>query len=220
MVQTVVIGIVLALNAWFFGCIAVMWHKYHKVKEFINLNTLCKKKKLLVLVLFVLLGASIAWLFSIYGWAYTKSIRYLVLLFGVLIIAYIDLISKIIPNKILLVLLGSRSVILTVEIIIYNHSVIELLSSSFGGMIIGFVFFILAYYLSKKGIGMGDVKLISVIGFYVGTAVLYAIIIFSLIACIVYSVIQLMRKKLTTKSFIAFGPFVAIGTFIAIVLGF
>ena len=70
------------------------------------------------------------------------------------------------------------------------------------------------HYISKKGIGMGDVKLISVIGFYTGTAVLYAIIVFSLIACIVYSLIQMARKKVTAKSFVAFGPFVAIGTIV------
>lgn len=220
MIYKVLLGAILAVVAWFLGCIAVMWHKYHKVKKFLNWKSMCKKNKMLALILFLILGIGVSAIFSIYGWTYTKCIRYLILLFGVLILAYIDSKSQIIPNKILIIMFAIRCLLLIVELILYRYAAIELLSSAFGGLVIGFVVFILAYYVSKKGMGMGDVKLISVIGFYTGTAVLYAIIVFSLIACIVYSLVQMARKKVTAKSFVAFGPFVAIGTIVAIVLGF
>lgn len=216
----VLIGLLVAVVAWFFGCVTIMWHKYNEVKRFLTWESMCKKNKVLALILFLTLGIGVSLLFSVYGWTYTKCIRYFILLFSVPIIAYIDAKSQIIPNKILAGLVMLRSIILVVELILYKHAAVELLSASLGGMIIGFVFFILAYYISKKGIGMGDVKLIAVIGFYTGTSVLYVIIVFSLLACIVYSMIQLIRKKVTVKSYVAFGPFVAIGTIVAITLGF
>lgn len=219
MIQIIIISLITGIVAWFFGCLVVMQYKYNKVKEFVNFRTFCKKNKILALMFFLILGVLAAFIFHVYGWLWTKCLRYLILMYGMLIIAYIDAKKHLIPNIILIVLLWIRVCLLILEMTLYKYAVVQLLSSAFGGMIIGFVFFIFAYLISKKGIGMGDVKLAAVIGFYTGAAILYAIMIFALVLCIVYSGIQMLRKKLTTKSFVPFGPFVAIGTVIAIFLG-
>ena len=219
MIQMMIVAVAVGILSWFFGCLAVIEYKYHRVKEFINLKIFLRKKKIVVLLLFLCIGIGTSVLFETYGFLWTKSIRYLILMYGMLVIAYIDAKSRIIPNKILLVLLGIRAIWLILELVLYSQAFIELISSAMGGLIIGFILFIFAYAISKKGIGMGDVKLISVIGFYTGVSVLYSIILFSLILCILYSVVQMLRKKITAKSFVPFGPFVAMGTIIAICLG-
>lgn len=219
MIISIALGGIFGIFAWFIGCVAVMWHKYHKVKEFLNGKTFLKKKKIGALLLYIGVGMAAGGIFHIYGWYASKIFKYLVLIYGMLLISYVDHQSHIIPNKILLVLFGIRWALLLVEMILYPTAIVELLSSALGGMIIGFIIFILAYFISKKGIGLGDVKLVAVIGFYTGTSVLYAIMILSLFSCVVYSIVQLIRKKITTKSFVAFGPFVAIGTILALFLG-
>ncbi|MCM1161039.1 MAG: A24 family peptidase [Roseburia sp.] len=182
-------------------------------------KTYIKEKKIWRLLLYICIGAAAGAVFHVYGWLPSKVVRYLILIYGMLLIAHIDYKNHIIPNQLLLCLLGIRFVLLIIELISYSNAVIELLSSAFGGMFIGFFIFLIAYYISKKGIGMGDVKLIAVIGFYTGASVLYGIMIISLLCCVVYSVVQLIRRKLTTKDFVAFGPFVAIGTVLALFLG-
>lgn len=219
MVMTMILCAALGVAAWFFGCIAVMWQKYHKIWEFIKVQTFMKKNKILVLLIYMLLGTGAGALFYTYGWMPTKILKYLILIYGVLVIAYIDYQSQLIPNFILLVLFAVRSILLIVELCTYKTAWMELLASAFGGLTIGFLLFILVYFISKKGMGLGDVKLVAVIGFYTGTAVLYMIIIFALLCCVLYSVVQLMRRKLTTKDYVAFGPFLAVGTIIALFLG-
>lgn len=187
--------------------------------EFLNIHTFTKKKKLLALLLFIILGMAAGAIFHIYGWTVTKFLKYLILMYGVLIIAYIDSQTHLIPNFILVGLFFIRMVLLAVELVIYPTARMELLANAFGGLVIGFLIFIIAYFISRKGIGMGDVKLVAVIGFYTGTAVLYAIMILSLVCCVVYSLVQLARRKLTTKDYLPFGPFVAIGTVLALFLG-
>lgn len=219
MAQMIIISLITCILAWFFGCLVVMKYKYNQVKEFMHIKTFCKRNKILALLLFLILGILAAVIFHTYGWLWTKGLRYLVLMYGMLVIAYIDAKKHLIPNIILLVLMAFRWIFLILEIALYRYATVQLLSSAIGGMVIGFVFFLFAYLISKKGIGMGDVKLAAIIGFYTGAAILYAIMILALILCIIYSGVQMLRKKLTAKSFVPFGPFVAIGTVIAIFLG-
>lgn len=205
--------------AWFVGCITVMWWKYHAIKRFMHKSIFLKGKKMLALLLFVVLGALAGATFCLYGWMPTKIVKYLVLMYAVLIIAYIDGQTHLIPNVILAVLFGFRILVLMIEMFVYPTARMELLANAFGGMMLGFLLFFIAYLISRKGIGMGDVKLVAVVGFYTGTTVLYAIMILALVCCVLYSVVQLIRHKVTTKDMVAFGPFVAIGTVLALFLG-
>lgn len=202
MAISIIMSSLLGIAAWMLGC-----------------RTYIKKKKIWELFLYICIGAAAGVVFHVYGWLPSKVIRYLVLIYGMMLIAYVDHEDRIIPNRILLCLSGIRFVLLVIEMVLYSNAIMELLSSALGGMFIGFIIFLIAYYISRKGIGMGDVKLIAVIGFYTGTSVLYGIMIISLFCCVAFSVVQLIRKKLTTKDFVAFGPFVAIGTVLALFLG-
>lgn len=77
----------------------------------------------------------------------------------------------------------------------------------------------LAYAVSRGGIGMGDIKLFAVIGAYVGSGSVAASMLLSMIAAAVFSGVMIARKKLKIKDEIALGPFVAIGTILTLLIG-
>lgn len=82
------------------------------------------------------------------------------------------------------------------------------------------LFFLLLYVITKRrGIGLGDVKLAFLLGFFLG----YPKIIFALYAAFLtgalVGVILMMRRKKSLKSKIAFGPFLIVGALIAMLFG-
>lgn len=123
MIQMIAVAFILGIVSWFLGCLAIIQHKYHKVKVFFKWKTFLKKKKLAALLLFLCLGIGAVVLFSVYGWLWSKTIRYLILMYGMLVIAYIDAKSHIIPNRILLVMLGIRFVWLALECLLYRDEI-------------------------------------------------------------------------------------------------
>lgn len=113
-----------------------------------------------------------------------------------------------------------RGILLVAEIISYPAYWKELLISSFGGLAAGLFFFLIAYFLSRKSIGMGDVKLAAVLGWYLGLSLIWWDLAVGLCFAGLYCVIQLLRKKLTMKDSIPLVPFLAIGTIAVLLLGF
>lgn len=161
-------------------------------------------------------------LFSLYGFVLLKMVRYLVIMLSVYLIAIIDHREMIVPNRILSVLLGIRGGILIMECIQNRNSeyLKEIVISPFLGFILGGGIFFLCWLLTKKGIGAGDVKLFAVIGAYTGSGVLFPIMFLSALLSAVYGIIMLGFHKLKWKDSIPFGPFVAAGTMIALLMGF
>ncbi len=160
--------------------------------------------------------------FHFYGYSIIKIIRYLLLIYFLLIVARIDIKSKIIPNQMLIFMLWMRAFLLIPEIIlnIQLGYTLQLILAPILGMLFGGGIFLISYIISRKGIGMGDVKLFALIGAYTGPGVLMPCMIISLCLSALYSIIMLVRKKLTLKDSFAFGPFAAAGTIVALLIGF
>ncbi len=80
---------------------------------------------------------------------------------------------------------------------------------------ITFAVMILLYFLSKKGLGMGDILLISSCGLALGPL---KTVMFIFIACVCGILAALtLHKKMKDK--IPFGPFLSIGAYLSLVLG-
>jgi leader peptidase (prepilin peptidase)/N-methyltransferase len=81
-------------------------------------------------------------------------------------------------------------------------------------------FFLLAAIASPRGMGMGDVKLVAVLGLYLGRAVGPAILI-ALVLGVVVGAAIIARKGTTAgrKTAVPFGPFLAVGGLIAFFVG-
>lgn len=176
-----------------------------------------KKKFFMLLLLTEVLSC---FLFCKYGYHWTKILRYLCLTGFMLFLAVIDHKKSIVPNRLLAVMMVIRAVLLVIEIAAYPVYWKEKIISAAGGMLAGLILFLLAYFLSRKSIGLGDVKLVAVLGWYLGLSLIWWDLVAGLLLAGIYSVVQLARKKLSMKDSIPLVPFLAAGTILILLLGF
>lgn len=87
-------------------------------------------------------------------------------------------------------------------------------------MLIGSGLFAISKAISKNGVGMGDIKLVGALGFYLRTYTLMGVLIVSLVSIALYGLFKVFTKKATTKDEIPFAPFIAFGVTACMLLGF
>jgi leader peptidase (prepilin peptidase)/N-methyltransferase len=128
-------------------------------------------------------------------------------------IAVIDLDVQRIPNA-----LTGPAAILAVALgaLLDPGHLPEQLAAGFGALL----FFYLPALIHKKGMGMGDVKLVGVLGLYLGRAVAPAIFIALILGVVVGAGVVAMKGVSDgRRAKIPFGPFLAIGGLIAFFVG-
>lgn len=167
-----------------------------------------------IIVLIALLCEFIAFEYGI-----LKILRYLVLVQGLFVIAWKDHKEQIILNNHLMILMGIRTFLLICEWLVYPTYGLSILLSSLMGALIGILVFGICYLVSRGGMGAGDVKLMAVLGFYVGRSVIMSVMILAVLSSAIYSIVNLIRKKTSLKAEIPFAPFIMIGTILAMALG-
>jgi len=84
---------------------------------------------------------------------------------------------------------------------------------------IGFVILLLPALVSRSGMGWGDVKMAGLIGFMVGYPRVFVAILGGIILGGVVAIFLIIIKRKTRKDGIAFGPFLALGSFLALMWG-
>lgn len=135
------------------------------------------------------------------------------------IIGYIDARERIVPNSLIGIGLLFWLVLMLLDIFVGGTPWRQLLAfSGIGGIVCGGVLFVIAL-IAKSALGMGDVKLFLVLGLLYGLTDAYGILLFSVIAMGIVSIILLIAKKVTRKSTIPMAPFVIIGFLLSILAG-
>lgn len=134
-------------------------------------------------------------------------IQILLLITTGIAIIYFDLKERIIPNKIVLFLLvaGIFITILDKENL-YSHII--------GFFIVGGLIFLLT--IITKGFGMGDVKYMFAIGLLLGLKIGINSLLLGFVLGGFGSGIMLVMKKVKKTDKIAFGPYLVIGSIIAL----
>lgn len=132
--------------------------------------------------------------------------------------AYIDKQQHIIPNKIIAVGFLARMIIWIIEYLIKPDSFFNTLKSDVISCVVVLVFFLICSFVVKNGLGMGDVKLIGLLGIYHGLSGIFSQLFFSLLVAFILAVYLLIRKKKTGKDVIPFAPAMLIGSVIATIL--
>lgn len=130
----------------------------------------------------------------------------------------IDSKTRLIPNLLILIALGLGILILVIEFIFCRDVFFGSLIMSIAGFLCCVVLFYVLSRLTKEGIGMGDVKLISVMGLLLGLSTTLMSVLFSLILCTVASVVLLFGKKKNKTDRIPFGPFMFFGYILMFIL--
>lgn len=128
-------------------------------------------------------------------------------------IAAIDLEHRIIPNK--LTAIGALLALVIGTALDPSGEPARLIAGAAAGG-----FFLLAALAYPGGMGMGDVKLAAMMGLFLGAAVAPAILI-ALMAGVSVGAVIIARKgqKAGRKTAVPFGPFLALGGFIAVLAG-
>lgn len=178
------------------------------------------RKRVLLIALFWAVALPVTWLFSFYGYGPLKTVRYCLLLAFLFPIAREDARTKQIPNRWLIYLYVIRIVIFILETVYYPSSFADnLIFTISGGIVCGGIMFI-AYVVSRHAVGMGDVKLFMILGFYLGTSMTYTVMFVASALAALYGVCHMAAKKIKMRDEIAFAPFIAVAALIVIVMGF
>lgn len=84
-----------------------------------------------------------------------------------------------------------------------------LIGAAVGGSVLG-----LPHLLRRDDVGLGDVKLLAVCGLLAGFPSVFYILVRALLFMALYSIVQLLRKKLALRSQIPLVPFLFLGALI------
>lgn len=162
-------------------------------------------------------------LFGLAAWRIRPTsdlIAYLPLLWVLVVLSFIDLEHKLLPNRIVFPSLIAGVVLLGVAAALGPgvHAWVRALA---GGAISFVIFFALAI-ISPRGMGMGDVKLSAVLGLalaYQGWGRLFLGFLLAFASGAVGGLALIAARRAGRKSEIPFGPYLALGTAVAVLFG-
>ena len=159
-------------------------------------------------------------IFYLFGFSST-TILFFILSIGFLIIFFIDLKHFIIPNEITypLMMLGFlKSFDPNLNLNLFPNFIDSLIGGFLGYIIIWIVIFIYKKFRNKEGMGLGDAKLVSVIGFWFGWISIPFVIFFSSAIALIKVIPDLIKNKKNLSSEIPFGPYLIVGCLTFLIL--
>ena len=198
----------------------INWYDNIPFLSFIFLKGKCRNcsYKISFQYFLVELIAAISFLlvYFLYGIS-VKSLLLIILSIFFIIIFFIDLKHFIIPNELTfpLMLIGFiKSFDPNLNQSLFPNYINSLIGGFFGYSIIWLIIFFYKTLRKKEGMGLGDAKLIAVVGFWFGWfSIPFTIFISSMVA-LIFSIPSLIKKTRDMSTQIPFGPFIIIGCLI------
>ena len=142
---------------------------------------------------------------------------YILFIYSLIVITFIDFQTKLIPNTVLLFLLGSGVLI---NLIFY---VIPWSEALLGFIISGSIMYALAVLgkllFKKESMGMGDVKFSAVAGFFLGWKLTIAALYFGFVFALFFAVFGKLISKSAMERVIPMGPFFSVSFFLFLLWG-
>ena len=105
------------------------------------------------------------------------------------------------------------------DIELFPNFVNSLIGGVVGYLIIWTIIFLYKKIRNKEGMGLGDAKLLSAIGFWFGWVSVPIVIFFSSIIALSYVAPTLVNRSRNLSTQIPFGPFIILGSLVYIILG-
>ncbi len=140
------------------------------------------------------------------------------LLAGMTLLCQIDRKLHIVPNRLLLVMLGAWLTVCAVTVLFATEAGLALVFSGIGGALIAGAVFFLCYLISGRQLGGGDVKLSLIMGLYLTTGRIMGAITYGVILCCIYTVVMLILKKISLKDGIPLVPFLYLGVLLVMLV--
>ncbi|MCL1935112.1 MAG: prepilin peptidase [Defluviitaleaceae bacterium] len=184
----------------------------------------CKKK---ISFRYTFVELLCGFLFGIMAWhnSIFNAIPLAFLCFILVSITFIDIDTQTIPDS-LLIFAGIIGIIWVISSVIYPYTFNSptIIDSIFGTIAGGGILFImdkLTILIAKKdGFGYGDVKLMAICGIFIGLNLTLISYFFAFIIGGIFATFLIILRKVNRGSYMAFGPFLAIGVVMAILYGF
>ena len=200
----------------------IFWYENIPILSYLFLGGKCSKckKKISSQYLLVETISAISFLIIYYFFGISlTSILLMILFLSFLIIFFIDLKHYIIPNILtfpMMVLGFAKSFDPNLNPIFPNY-INSLIGGIFGYLIIWSIIFFYKQIRKKEGMGLGDAKILAVIGFWFGWISIPFIIFLSSAIALIIVIPDLLKKSKKLTSQIPFGPYIIIATIIFIV---
>lgn len=138
-------------------------------------------------------------------------LKWCALLVGLYLLAIIDYKERKIPNQIILCLLALRIAFLIFEYLANPEYHKQVLLYPLFGLLIGGGTMLAAILISRKGIGMGDVKMMLTIGLFVGSTEILSALFYIFLSASLVGVVLLLTKKVQWKDSLPMAPFAFTG---------
>ncbi len=161
----------------------------------------------------LLSGISFLAIFFLYGISITTLLLIILSIFFI-IIFFIDLKHYIIQNELtfpLMVIGFIKSFDPNLNQTIFPNYINSLLGGIFGYSIIWLIIFFYKKVRNKEGMGLGDAKLMAVVGFWFGWISIPFTIFISSVVALVLVIPSLLKKTKDMSAQIPFGPYIIIG---------
>ena len=214
----ILIAMILGIPLLYF--IILQWYKDDFDQEKNKTRKLLRSWQEIVVMLLGEIALVKTWFDYIHG---KETTLMFALLYTVLVIMTIlcmaDYWERIVPNKILLILI----LVGLIEFAIQGIKDIQGLFSMVPAVILGFLFsaitFGVAYIVSKGSLGAGDVKLAILLGIFLTGEYVVGTVFYGSLLSAGFSIVQMLRKKLKRKDEIPFVPFLYMGLIIIYLVG-
>ncbi len=197
----------------------ILWYENIPILSYFILGGKCSKckKKISTQYLIVEAISIISFLIIYYLFGISLTTILLIILFlSFLIIFFIDLKHYIIPDVLTFPMMALgffKSFDPNLSPIFPNY-----INSLLGGIIgYGIIWLLIIFYKkirNKEGMGLGDAKLLAVIGFWFGWISIPFVIFLSSTIALIVVVPDLLKRQKKLTSQIPFGPYIITGTFI------
>ena len=196
----------------------IKWYDNIPIVSFLFLQGVCrncsKKINTQYLLVELISGFSFAICYYFFGISIT-TLLFFILTICFVIIFFIDLKHFIIPNELtvtLMVIGIIKSIDPDLNYEIFPNFINSVLGGVIGYMLIWLIILFYKKVRNKEGMGLGDAKLLSAIGFWFGWVSLPFILFFSSFIALVSVLPDLIKNKKNLTSQIPFGPFIILGT--------
>ena len=195
----------------------IPWYDNIPLLSFILLMGKCRlcKKPIDLQYFIVELISAISFVSIYYFFGLTlAALLLLILSIFFIIIFFIDLKHFIIPNELtfpLMIIGFIKSFDPNLNQTIFPNYINSLIGGVFGYLIIWLIIFFYKKVRKKEGMGLGDAKLMSVIGFWFGWVSIPFVIFISSAVALILVIPSILNKSRKMSSEIPFGPYIIIG---------
>jgi len=197
----------------------ISWYDNIPILSYLLIQGKCRKckkqisKQYLVVELLSVLSFVAAYFF--YGITVT-TLLFIILALAFIVIFFIDLKHYIIPNNITfpLMFLGFVKSFDPNLIELFPNYINSLIGGVIGYGIIWVIIFVYKILRNKEGMGLGDAKLLSAIGFWFGWIAIPFILFLSSVIALLSVIPSLLKNSKTMSSQIPFGPYIIVGTLV------